>query len=194
MSSSRATAVQPVSSPINLIGPLGNTLTRHPSKKSLSCPTETPTLTTAMKEKVGSEHVVEIHMLLSPYMTVAQMRACSTATAREHFLWTLGLVTATINTHRVNFLCAQQPGTWTSCTKHLRDRTISVVLLLRNVSSRVHLCVDRKHSVPSENQGGASTPTARKSVNYGKNRYLEETGRNRSLHLHEVRVRDAVLV
>ena len=57
---------------------------------------------------------------------------------------------------------------WTSCTKHLRDRTISVVLLLRNVSSRVHLCVDKKRSVPSENQGGASTPTARKGANYGK--------------------------
>ena len=57
---------------------------------------------------------------------------------------------------------------WTSCTKHLRDRTISVVLLLRNVSSRVHLCIDKKRSVPSENQGGASTPTARKGVNYGK--------------------------
>ena len=66
MSCIRVTAGHPVSSPINLIGPLGNSLTRHPSKKSLSCPSETPTLTTAMKEKVGSEHVVEIHMLLSP--------------------------------------------------------------------------------------------------------------------------------
>ena len=84
---------------------------------------------------------------------------------------------------------------WTSCTKHLRDRTISVVLLLRNVSSRVHLCVDKKRSVPSENQGGASTPTARKGVNYGKIEILNlKYGRNSRPKCSERDLRHALCV